>query len=85
MPGTGHRAPADKAQDAQNQRHGGEVQRAHCRCAQDSPIQQPRGHAADLAALCGPVQPPVAPVSIGQQDAYAGHEAVVPGAAGSVS
>ena len=35
---------------------------------------------SDLAALCGLVQPPIAAVSTGQKDAYAGHEEVVPGA-----
>ena len=81
MPGTGHRAPADQAQDTENQRHGGAVQWPHSRCLEDPPVQQPRGHGADLAALCGLVQPPTAAVSTQEQDAHAGDETVVPGAA----
>ncbi len=73
-----HRAPIDQAQDAQNQRHGGAVQWTHCGRSEDPPVQQPRGHGGDLAALCGLVQPPVAAVSAQEQYADAGHERLVP-------
>src|SRR6218665_3735317 len=46
--GAGHRAAADQAQDAENQRHGREVRWPHSRCAQDPQVQQPRGHGATL-------------------------------------
>ena len=52
---------------------------------EDPPVQQPRGHGANSAALCGFIQPPVAAVSTGQQDADAGNERVVAGAPGPVS
>ena len=74
MPGVGDRAPAGPAQDAQNQRHGGAIQRAHRRCPEDPPLQQPRRSGADVAALCGLVQPPAAAVSLEEQDAFAGNE-----------
>ena len=53
------------------------LQQAHCRCAQDPPIQQWRGYGADLAALCEPVQPAVAAVSAQEQNTDAGYERVV--------
>lgn len=76
MPGAGHRAPVDQAQDTPNQWHGRTLQRAHCRCPEDPPLQQRRRSGADAHALRGLVQPPTAPVSIAQQNTYAGHETV---------
>ena len=85
MLGVRHRAPTDQAQNTQNQRHGGAVQWPHCGRSEDPPIQQPRRHGADLVALCGLVQPPATAVGAQEQNAFAGHEGVVPDAPTPVS
>ena len=85
MPGALHQAPADQAQDTENQRDGGAFQWPHCRCLEDPPVQQQRGPGADAAALRGLVQPPATAVSPQEQDTDAGHEGLVQRAPAFVS
>jgi hypothetical protein len=62
--------------DTENRWHGGAVQWPHRRCVQDPQAQQPRGHAAVRAALCGAVEPPVAAVSAQKEHIDGGHESL---------